>query len=494
MNTSRRQTKFRRRDVLVGATIAAATPSVVSASAGSMPLPLLSDMRSESTDAIKVAIDRSAWVSAKKRLVGSSGFDWLAFCSEDVLVDRIVFAATDKLLTIESPYDHFQIESLVSSVSSLLDRCLVYRREMYDLEEQAVRRALEYELFANQLKAQFDIETAPRIEAQRRLEKSGHEAASQEFKKDPMLALNFGFASISDASAKSSQEAVDAEIERKASVKIKWDALALYQSALQDRHRTPGHALNFRERYDRLRRFLEQDVGVAYQKLKKLSEGATRIFALTSNLERPFEFGYLDYLVSYTRQLSEALEIETIKEVDFEHVISLAFPQTLKANGSQIQRHFEPNAWIVALNPQTGSGNLKFSLIASEFPAFARRLRIRAIGLSLVLDSPEVPIVRFRSGSAVIFPPQVDQQRRPPIVIEKIGLYDPNSNTRLFTGTSANNLDPRGSWEVQVSTNMMWADAGAHGRSHANIRDIKFHLRLSATLDPEPISWAALSW
>jgi hypothetical protein len=89
---------------------------------------------------VKNALDRSAWNNAKQALLHDPEFGWLSAFEGDVTVDSIVYDVTSNLVHVEPLYDPCQMETLVSSASSLLDRCLTYRRDMYDLEERAVRR------------------------------------------------------------------------------------------------------------------------------------------------------------------------------------------------------------------------------------------------------------------------------------------------------------------------------------------------------------------
>jgi hypothetical protein len=228
---------------------------------------------------VRAALDRSNWNAAKLLLLSKPEFDWLSAFEGDVSVDSIVYDVTSKLLHVEPPYDPYQIETLVSSASSLLDRCLTYRREMYDLEERAVRRALEYQLFNDQYDAQLNIELAASLEDQRELERDAQLAGSTAFKNATGDALAPGFAAITDGSAQSSQKAVEAEKARKAWVNKKWEKLKDFQIALQGRHNTPGHSLNYGERFNRTRAFLEQDIAAAYQKAKCIELAAYEIFA-----------------------------------------------------------------------------------------------------------------------------------------------------------------------------------------------------------------------
>jgi hypothetical protein len=88
----------------------------------------------------------NVWIAKKREL--EAKFDWLKKdFGDDQSVDSVVFTVTSDLLKTEPPYDPFQIEALSSSISTLLDRCLSYRNDIYSLEERAVKRCLDYTLF-----------------------------------------------------------------------------------------------------------------------------------------------------------------------------------------------------------------------------------------------------------------------------------------------------------------------------------------------------------
>jgi hypothetical protein len=405
------ETELDRRTLLLAATVVTGATATSKANETpaklglSSPLPLPSPLRRGSE--VRAAIDRSAWITAKHRLLQQTQFDWLSDFAGDVSVDTIVHKVTSDFLSVEPPYDPYQIELLVSSASSLLDRCLTYRREMYDLEERAVRRALEYQLFNDQYEAQLNIELAPRIQTQRTLERDGQRAGYSAFKNANSDVLAAGFAAITDGGAKSSNEAIASEMERKQNVRTKWQKLKDFQETLQARHNTPGHSLNYGERYNRTRAFLEQDIAVAYQKTRCIELAAHEIFGIERSslkLDEPSEFGYLDTLVTFLRTAIEELQNATKEEIDFEHIIPLHFGRAKSGRNSVV----DDAPWNAALgNPGGGNGRLSFSL-KNEFPNAVSRLRVRGIGLS-VLWLPDIPDSqsRLRAISAVIFPPEV---------------------------------------------------------------------------------------
>jgi hypothetical protein len=92
------------------------------------------------------------WSDARRRLIGKKElfpglgcFDPDKHNNPDDVVNKALIN-----ITAPNPYDAYQIESLLSSTSALLDRCISYRREMYDLENSGLKLALDYELFLDQ--------------------------------------------------------------------------------------------------------------------------------------------------------------------------------------------------------------------------------------------------------------------------------------------------------------------------------------------------------
>jgi hypothetical protein len=146
---------------------------------------------------VRRRLDNSNWISAKRGLIKRPEFAWLKDTfSEDISVDEIVYERTSELLKTEPqpPYDAYQVEALASAVSTLLDRCITYRKDMYSLEELAVKRCLEYDLYRQQRDAQIEIEKLDYIQAQRVLEREGQRKAADEFNRQSAAPLGSGFA------------------------------------------------------------------------------------------------------------------------------------------------------------------------------------------------------------------------------------------------------------------------------------------------------------
>ncbi len=242
---------------------------------------------------------------------------------------------------------------------------------------------------------------------------------------------------------------------------------------------------------------MEQDIGIAYQKIKCIAVAAKKIFDINVDLDPPTEYGYLDYLVTFVRKIIDKAELNTLEELDFDHMVSLHIPKT--SNGIAGNPLIGPELATIVV-PASGKGLLTFTL-DKEFPPGVKRLRMKAIGLSYVSDAPADTAARLRVTSAVIFPPRADNlfspgsyRDRSPIVIERVSEFDP-SLIRFQGADAVGNIDPRnGQWQIQLSSSMFFSDSANHYRQFANIIDVRLHLRLSAILDKSVAAWSDFSW
>jgi len=357
---------------------------------------------------------------------------------------------------------------------------------MYVLEEQAVKRGLDYQLFKDQLEPLRSIEKALYLQTQRQIEKDGQKSAAENFSSQTGP-LNDGFARIAQTSADSLDQALKGEVDRNANVDKKWEATVQYQQALEDRHNTRGHALNYAERYERIVGLLAQDVGIAYQKLRCLVGGCNQVFGLNVELRDPFEYGYLDYTVAATRDLLNKVEIATVEQIQFDHIVALHQPKSIDAKGGRKDPPYTDGKWIEAMN---SDGLLTISL-KNEFPTAIKRVRLRAIGLSYGLSLDVSEKAKLGTISAVVTPPEVPNvfssgstKRRSPIILEGVGLTD-SSSPKWLQSSAVTNIDPRGDWKIKLSPNVVFQDMDAHRRDSGTVRDIKLHLRLTALVDKD---------
>jgi len=497
------QLDYTRRNLLIAGSVAVAA-TAISPAARARPASLPTRFRvpaalmNKAGPDVDKLIGQSKYAAAKKTLFQSGKYPFLAPFSNDLCVDKIVYDVTSSSKDNIPPYDPFQVESLVSSASILLDRCLGTRRDMYDMEDHAVQRALEYDLFDQQFGAQRDIELAPHIELQRSDELLGQTTAQTKFSKadDPLAS---GFSAIAASTAKSTTDAIAGEKNRKQLVGTKWDALRTYQSTLEDRHNTPGAALNYVERFGRLEQLLRQDVQVAFYKLRCIEAGMNQIFGLGIKLPPPAQFGYLDAMVTFVREVIERANIATQEEVDFEHIISLRQPGATTAAGPAGQPLISDAVWNAQLQ---ANGLLSFTL-PDDLGAPILRARLRAVGLSVAFDAAAQDMIgnnyHPRSVAALIFLPNVPDlfslgsvKLRPPVVIGSMSWLDP-ANPKLIVAPQALNLNPaKTTWQIQLSPNIINQSVSGMPRASL-IKDVRLHLRCSAVIDTTN-PWPQFNW
>ncbi len=451
---------------------------------------------------IQSAIINSAYSTRRNTLVASGRYPFLAAFSDDLYVDALVYQLTSQLSAQVPAYDIYQLESLVSSTSGLLDRCLSNRRDMYDLGERAIQHAMDYDLFQQQNQPQREIELSSSTLKQRTDELAGQQKAAKAFG-GATDDLSFGFVELAKTSVISLTDAVAGEQVRQKNVNTKWDALVAYQAALQDRHVTPGCPLNYSERYGRIEQIFAQDIQIAYLKLRCIQAGMKQVFGLDTTLPSPQPAGYLDKMVTYLRDVAEQAALSTQYEVEFDHIFSLGQAVSQNSAGSASAGPLVAAAnWSAAMG-NDGTGLIQFQL-ANEFPTPISNLRIRAIGAAVIFNNGSGDsinnIYHPRSVAAVITPPQTPDpfsagsfKNRPPVVVGAATWFDP-TQLRMSSPPGVVNVDPRkGTWQMQLSPNLLNPQGTMQGRG-TSIQEVKLYLRLGAIVDSSVFPWPSLDW
>jgi hypothetical protein len=184
---------------------------------------------------------------------------------------------------VELCYEPQLFEGALRSASTLLDRCLSYRREMGEFEVSGVKAALDYITF---------VQVNP---VQRTLMRLANDSDVAGVQKDYQVKAqnSYTMAASSEKIAQghayeSGGAATAASVtELKEGLKTKYtrrqfDLTVEAQLAQFTRYITPGSASNMAERYLRLRALLEEDLSDAYRKLYCASIGVASVLGLTS--------------------------------------------------------------------------------------------------------------------------------------------------------------------------------------------------------------------
>ena len=217
----------------------------------------------------------------------------------------------------------------MNALSRSLDKILSLRSAANELEDKAVRQALEYQLFTDNSEVIKSLEEAQWIAGQRKAEIENQAKTSNAFSSSTDE-LADGFATAAIASQKSSELGYEGEKVRNGLVSEKWKNIIAHQVALQSRHTQPGHALNYKERGERVRALLRQELVTSYQRAQAVYSGLKQVFNIDEPLPKLSENGYIDDLVLWARKIVKALALRKEKETVFEHVISLTAPMRKK--------------------------------------------------------------------------------------------------------------------------------------------------------------------
>jgi hypothetical protein len=435
----------------------------------------------------------------------------------DKLVYEHVREAVKHINLERPPYNPYLYETLLSDVSKLLDRCLAYRRECYDLEAQGVRRALEYDLFRD-MSAQEEallrlVTSTDAIEAQ----ETAQNRAADEFAR--VRDLGKGFEALYRGGAIALHLMKENQEERGNVLLNRLTLLRAHQELLEARHTTAGHALNYGERRERIVELLVQDISEAYQKARAASAGLRSQLNLNENRDFPFptihsdgekkkDVRFLDDFVLWARDMIRRYELETMKEVQFERIIPLVSPWHYGPDRSLRT----PAEFSTAM--QTTQGLVAFSL-KGVIPPTLERPRIRGVALSAPYMASDVSTVGTTfAWSAVIFlPDQKDPygetmpwrkrpKAAPPIsrsavVLGRIPVFQGDSPPQFASGDEVWNADPEGSadddqWIILVDpvVNQSPQIAQPVVRRYDLLRELKLHIRLVAFPKPRG-DWGA---
>lgn len=408
----------------------------------------------------------------------------------------------------EPPYNPYLYEPLFSDAGKLLDRCLAYRKEAFDLESQAVRRALEYQLFKEvktdeeALNAQLTDTSALKVGA------AGQRAAASEFRKGTSADFH-PFGTAADAGASASEAAAENQVLRLQTLNSRLEKLANHQDLLESRHTTPGHSLNFMQRRERVLALLQQDVGEVFLKLRAARAGVALQLGLGDNPDYPFpkvqndesDVSFLDQLVLWLRDMLRRYELDTADDIILERVIPLVQPF------NATERLVEKKDFTAAVSTAT-NGDFAIPSLAKVIPAALKRVRVRGVAVSAGwrdLDR-ESRGAAFSWSGLVFFPGQPSpyaaspegaskEFARSPAVLGRIGVFRSDASPTFIAGEEVWNQDPLAG-EIRVlihpyvvSGSQEVEAVRGYVPTNAQLVDFKLHLKIAATPDQDPGNW-----
>ena len=433
-----------------------------------------------------------SYLKTKRELI-DSGFDWLeAF---DETIDEFSYNLLKTEFGEESPHDYFLVEGNLAELSKSLDKVLSYRRASNNLEEKAVRQALEYKLFKQNYDTVQKLETRDWNTKLAEVEVSSATEMVEQFN-DIDHPLAKGFAVSANANRTANETFLKSELARNELVKSKWENVDLYSHSLQSRHDQSGHALNYRQRSQRLKELLKQELISAFRFAKAASFGLRVAYGYSkkeSELPALKLNGYIDELVYWAGEKVRQINLIKEKEVVFEHVIFTR--TTKKSDGKFIYDS-------ATFNAQRAKGVFEFDL-TDYFPQELLNGGLRVVGVDVGLrlsDIVKTPQHKYFFTSALVFPPdQPDLNSsshgaklgRAPAILERVSMLDGNTPASFYSGNNIRNIKPHsGTWTVKIPKNMeYWYPKQYPANSF--ITDVALVLLLACTPETNPSKFDA---
>ena len=402
----------------------------------------------------------------------------------------------------------------MNDVGGALDRCLAYRRECAALESQAVTRALEYDLFLktaanDDLLNNLLTDTAALLKTQKGQSDTAHALGG--VGADPLKS----FVPAYTQGALATADAVTIQNKKKAALADRLKMLRDYQDALQKRHTTPGHALNYAERRGRVITLIQQDIAEAYQKAVAARAGMIKQLGLKEDPAYAFpviagddtDVDFLDRFVLWTREMIRAFEVYSEDEIVFELVLPLASPYTSDFAPSPRAPSFYTaqsfNNVLADIGPSGGLLNIDIkaalpaALRASAGDYYDPNVRLRAIGLSAGVARDQDPTASW--SAIIVLPDQpnpydtvaLDGQgsgqtrekvKRTPVVLGRVVPYRFDATPAIASGNEVWNADPTADLtSIFIEPmNLRGTDFNSEVRGKNELKDLKLHVRLAA--------------
>lgn len=392
-------------------------------------------------------------------------------------------------------YEPLLLNILLPDLSSLVERCLAYRREARELEILAVRSAMDYEQFRATAPIDQQLDKINAQNGLKEIAKRTQSAAALAFGGE--TALERGFASISAGRVDEiSQDILDGS-NSLFLINQRWKIIISYQEAYWLKNNEPGNALNYAERCKRVYELLEEDLEEAYVKAIAVREGIRQVYDFNLSALPAFNpTSFLDEFVNWIREAIRFIEYKSQNEIEYSLIIPLTQPwlETGKALVST-------DEFSSSLNTSQQSKipfEVDFDLGADCF--FGKSVRLRAAGLSV---GTSVAVIMSSGGDrnsisdsyvktrAILYTPeQVDSKGehycRPPVVLGNVSTFNGFASPAIEGGASTMNVNPIGHWKIRLEPLVVYKDSTERllGGEHIDGRlvDLKLHLRL-CTID-----------
>ena len=435
-------------------------------------------------------------MSYKAELIrlSQNGYTWLSVFEDTI--DELIYRTVESIEHTQPRNNAFLVQDNLNAASRSLERILSLRTAANNLEDKAVRQAIDYEQFETGADDLEELEKEGWKQTQKLAEKAGYEVSATTFS-ESSSDLAQGFRATMSANVNSLEAGIRGDDVRVELVSQKWQRIRERHKLLLERHQQPGHALNYEERCGRIRALIEIEVPIAFASAKAAGAGLSHVYGLSDSLQSFPKLdddseSFLDRLVYWTREQQEELSLINQYESVFEHTISVAGPMV------DSQRLVTETEFSTAMD---SDGSISVNL-RDYFPSELNRLRV--IGVEVTLDHNHSPLVNnmiahdhLYSRAIVIPPPQINPYdtsqesyiQPTPVISNNITTTTPNARIEFISTPTLENIDPKGEWTVKICDYVGYVDRTDRRRSAQIAIDIKLHLLLAATPERSKSSW-----
>lgn len=383
-------------------------------------------------------------------------------------------------------------DSLLRDVATLCDRMTLYRKEMQELEIQAVKVATDRMV---QLKSRNFERRLSELQLGRQLSElraSSSEKVAFKFECDSPLSSGL----VSDAQSRVSQAKLEMSVadEQLDLLKARWRLADEVSDEYWARHTTPGNAHNFVERWQWIKQLFQEDAIEAYQKSVSIRNGLRLILNMKDTPEPPGATGenFVNDLTMWIRACFRNLELYEQFTQDFEITIPLVQP-IIPSGGSVLSQETFKQA-IQSANGKPGSP-LKLSFSLPRFFEREQVPRLRALALSFTTRSDIVPssgidrsaqrLSYVRLQGTAELPPQSHrgdaEASRPKVYLGNIMVYGSPHSLSFVASKQIQNADISGEWQITLYPYATYQDSRAclplKDIDSYDITDIRLHLK-----------------
>lgn len=389
-------------------------------------------------------------------------------------------------------YEPLLFENNLQQLASHLDRALAFRREVQELEVQAVKAASEYELFRKQTPLSLELDVIRVRRSEKELGAPAQDRAASAFGQD--TALNRGFREGALGTAAQLRDGIASAKREEDLLRTLAENAATYQEAYWLRHTETGNAHNYAERAKRVSLLFGQDWLIAVSKARVVDAGYRAIYAEAPPiLPALTDESDLDKLVVWSREVVELTQLNAGREFEMDLVLPLVQPRSLTGKPLVTETQFKDA--VKATAGGTKALKLSFDLPAPLF-AMGRAVRLRRIGLAYGMRPELVPAsgidqndtkqAPYRYRAVIGTPEQpaagaTPARSRPPVRLSAVSLY--GGAPDYSDGSECFNVNPVGRWTIEidpvpVTKPVGVAFIGAPDDPETGWLDLKLFLRL----------------